>query len=166
MKLFRLCWGAAVGAVVLAAAGTVQAQYEGGGGAAASGSAGPAEANVVDPSTSPLRDGSYAAILAQYKQSRSDPVLDGAVGGTVLLGYRANGYGIETGFGYVKDSGVDLQQFVLNGLLFPFESVPMLYGIAGVGAIRYAKYPIERARCRLPAATTSSPSRFRAAWVT
>ncbi|MGQ0698774.1 MAG: OmpA family protein [Panacagrimonas sp.] len=125
--------------------GSVQAQYETSGAAAGAPAAGgSAEANVVDESARPLVDGSYAAIMAQYKQTESDEVLDGAPGGIALLGYRAGSYGIEAGIGYVRDSDVNLQQFTANLLLFPFDSMPMLYGLVGAGSIRYAKYPIER----------------------
>ncbi len=144
MKIQK-AWGLWLAAAGLLGAGTAQAQYEAGGSsAAASAVEEGGDASTVNLGERPLVDGSYGALLGQFKMTESDPALDKKFGGAGLLGYRAGTYGIEAGFGYVKDHGVDLQQFMFNGLLYPFKSVPMLYGLAGVGALRYAKYPIER----------------------
>ncbi|MGQ0620141.1 MAG: OmpA family protein [Panacagrimonas sp.] len=124
------------------ATGSALAQYESGGAAAPAGEEGDSGArNVVDQTALPLIDGSYAALMAQYRSSESDPVLDSAVGGQVMLGYRNGGYGLEAGFGYQSEKGIDLQNFGANVLLYPFD---YFYVLAGIGSTRYAKYPIER----------------------
>lgn len=139
--LFRFCAGLGI-----ALSGAVaHAQY--GDAPAAGGTptgAGTAALNVVDESNRPLFDGSYVAILPQYRISQDDDVLDEGVGVNALIGYRNRSYGFETGFTYGSEDGVKLISFLVNALWYPFDSVPMLYGVIGGGATRYQDYPFER----------------------
>lgn len=98
--------------------------------------------------TSPLYQGGYAAPMATYIIPGGDRLDDG-FGGTLALGYRNHGWALEL-FGYQVgldssdgfDASPDLVGGGLNGLLFPFDSLPNLYGIATVGGAELDKYPI------------------------
>ena len=90
---------------------------------------------------SPLRDGGYGAILATYDKTLDDDVLKNSYGGTGLLGYRDGFYALETGIAFTTDGDVQRQAFKLKVLLFPFESLPMAYGVIGGGMSRYYQYP-------------------------
>ncbi|WP_421793683.1 OmpA family protein [Hydrocarboniphaga effusa] len=94
-----------------------------------------------EASLSPLRDGGYGAILATYDKTLDDDVLKNSYGGTGLLGYRDGFYALETGIAYTTGNDVDRQAFKLKVLLFPFESLPMAYGVLGGGLSRYYQYP-------------------------
>ena len=145
MTNFRLTCASMVLASSFLATGPAVA-YEGGstpsGGAAETGGA-PAR-NVMDERNRPLIDGSYAAIMGQYRISQDDEVLDKGAGVNALLGYRNRGYGLEGGFGYSGGDGIKMGHFIFNVLAYPFESIPMFYGLVGVGASRYQDYPFER----------------------
>lgn len=91
---------------------------------------------------SPLRSGGYFAPMLSIGKALDDPELDIGYGGAALLGYRKKSYALETGFGYHADHGISRVSWKVKTLLFPFESIPFLYGVAGAGASRYAKYPI------------------------
>ncbi|WP_052378786.1 OmpA family protein [Polycyclovorans algicola] len=149
MTKFRLttCASALLACSVLLP-GFAQAQYgDGGGGGGGGGNEaeqGAAARNVVDLLNRPLFDGSYGAVLGQYRFSQSDPVLDGGPGINALLGYRNQVYGLEAGFGYNSEDSVKLGHFIFNVLVYPFDSVQFLYGLVGVGASRYQDYPFER----------------------
>ena len=100
--------------------------------------------DAVDEPKMPLRDGSYIAVLATYQEAQDDPVLSSTFGGRIRAGFRNGFYGFESGLAYSEGSGVQQQSFRINGLIYPFSSLPMLYGLVGGGATRYVDYPIER----------------------
>lgn len=91
---------------------------------------------------SPLRSGGYFAPMASIAKALDDPELDIGYGGTALLGYRKKNYALETGVGYHDDQGIGRISWKVKALLFPFESVPFLYGVVGGGMSRYTEYPI------------------------
>ncbi|NGY06788.1 OmpA family protein [Solimonas terrae] len=131
--------------------GTALAQYGGGGGGGGGGSApsmGPAEdtpQSVEDErkALSPLLDGGYVSVMGTYQRSLKDDVLSNNLGGAVLIGYRdwARHYALETGFGDTVESGIQRQSAKIKLLVFPFDSVPMAYGVFGTGMTRFFKYP-------------------------
>ncbi|WP_157622811.1 OmpA family protein [Solimonas soli] len=102
----------------------------------------PAEENAK-PILSPLLDGGYVSVMGTYLKSLQDPVLSNNFGGSLLLGYRdeEHNYALETGLTYTTSSGVQRQSFKIKALLFPFDSLPYLYGVIGGGMTRFVDYP-------------------------
>lgn len=92
---------------------------------------------------SPLLDGGYVSLMGTYQRSIKDDVLSNNLGGSVLIGYRdwAHHYALETGLAYTTESGVQRQSAKIKVLVFPFNSLPMAYGVLGTGMTRFYKYP-------------------------
>lgn len=148
MKMIRRLW--VLGAVVSAAVTPMAAlaQYGGGGGSGGGNVVGPTEetpesVEEARKALSPLLDGGYVSLMGTYQRSISDDELSNNYGGTLLLGYRdwAHHYALEAGLGYTVDSGIQRQSAKIRVLAFPFDSLPMAYGIVGTGLTRFYKYP-------------------------
>ena len=93
---------------------------------------------------SPLRQGSYVAPMFSYVLSQDDE-LDNGYGGQLTLGYRQDFWAIEIGGIYTALSGGSgdptYKGATINGLLFPFSSLPNLYGLIGAGGLEITDYP-------------------------
>ncbi|MGQ0619479.1 MAG: OmpA family protein [Panacagrimonas sp.] len=100
-----------------------------------------------DPLESPLYRGGYIAPMVSYLIPDADRLEDG-FGGTIGFGYRNRRWALEiVGYQVGLDSdgfssSPELVGGAFNGLLFPFASLPNLYGIASVGGAQVSKYPI------------------------
>ncbi len=98
-------------------------------------------AAFAEPVASPLIDAGYVAPMLSYVVPIGNSDLDADLGGSLFFGHRRGKYAIEIGGLYSKLSGTELQGFVIDGLLFPFSSLPNLYGVLGFGSINYRIYP-------------------------
>eukprot|EP00456_Euglypha_rotunda_P001958 TRINITY_DN103993_c0_g1_i3.p1 TRINITY_DN103993_c0_g1~~TRINITY_DN103993_c0_g1_i3.p1 ORF type:complete len:194 (+),score=42.79 TRINITY_DN103993_c0_g1_i3:84-584(+) len=110
--------------------------------------------------TSPLKEGPYIAPMASYINT-DGPHTDDGFGGVLAAGYRFERYAIEVKGNYhVVDSDtgdVDYSGFSVGGLLFPFASLPNLYGIVELGAQDLQHYPSEESSGLLGLQTTLQP---------
>eukprot|EP00456_Euglypha_rotunda_P087024 TRINITY_DN8846_c0_g1_i1.p1 TRINITY_DN8846_c0_g1~~TRINITY_DN8846_c0_g1_i1.p1 ORF type:complete len:123 (+),score=27.95 TRINITY_DN8846_c0_g1_i1:81-449(+) len=71
--------------------------------------------------------------------------LDTGYGGVFNIGYRNDTYAMEAGILYDQMSGDGKPTYFggsINGLLFPFESLPNFYGRLGLGGIKVKGYPV------------------------
>lgn len=150
MKVIRRLCVVGFLASAVATPATVLAQYGGGGGGGGGSvpAMGPAEATPQSveearKAMSPLLDGGYVSLMGTYQRSLEDDVLSNNLGGSILIGYRdwAHHYALETGLAYTVDSGVQRQSGKIKVLVFPFDSLPMAYGVLGTGITRFYKYP-------------------------
>ena len=104
-------------------------------------------AGVSAESESPLYQGGYIAPMVTYLIPDADRLKDG-LGGTIGFGYRNQRWALEiVGYQIGLDSdgfssSPELVGGAFNGLLFPFASLPNLYGIASIGGAQLSKYPI------------------------
>jgi outer membrane protein OmpA-like peptidoglycan-associated protein len=94
----------------------------------------------------PLYDGGYLAPMATYVIPGAKKLDDG-FGGTLALGVRRGSWALEL-FGYqvgldADGASPDLKGGGVNGLLFPFASLPNLYGIATLGGAEISEYPLD-----------------------
>jgi outer membrane protein OmpA-like peptidoglycan-associated protein len=95
-------------------------------------------APAMAQSQSPLSNGGYIAPMGAYL--RSDQI-DGGYGASILLGHRNGRTALELGAIGARYDETELIGGVIDGLYFPFNSLPNTYGIAGVGWVQYADYP-------------------------
>ncbi|NGY07013.1 OmpA family protein [Solimonas terrae] len=113
-----------------------------------------AKADAQDESavaTSPLYDGAYVAPMASYIfNEKGGDAFDGGYGGTFAVGYRNGWWAFEGSL--VVDSekakksgagGSDTSVWgaTLNGLVFPFDSLPGLFALVGAGGLDVNRYP-------------------------
>jgi outer membrane protein OmpA-like peptidoglycan-associated protein len=92
----------------------------------------------------PFKDGSYIAPLASAVFPVSKNALSSGFGGQLMFGVRHDYYAIEAGALYDALGGSGSPNYlggVINGLLFPFASLPNFYGIVGGGGMEVRKYP-------------------------
>lgn len=103
------------------------------------------------PETRLLGGSAYLAPMASYTLTGHSAFDDG-LGATLALGYRKDWWALEgsallsryKGAGDGVDTDVD--GGTINALLFPFKSLPNLFGIVGGGALSIDRHPvIERA---------------------
>jgi hypothetical protein len=100
----------------------------------------------------------YVSPLASYTIP-DDSKLKPGFGGSFAAGYREGFYAIEAaavaGTTPVKGGGQDVGVIggSLNALLFPFTSLPGLYGTVGIGAIELKKYPSDDRQVRFSLTT-------------
>lgn len=88
---------------------------------------------------SPFYDGPYMSVSAHAIDSRG---LDSrGYGGMLGGGYRNGRYAVEVGAVYSGLSEGNYRGFAVNGLLFPFVSVPNLYATIGVGGLSVTGIP-------------------------
>lgn len=104
-------------------------------------------ANAQDPekdtsvASSPFEDGTYLSIMATgVLQTKKSSSLDDGYGATAALGYRSGFYGFEIAPTYFDAGIAKVYGGAVNGLLFPFSSLPNLYGTVGVGGLYYDDY--------------------------
>ncbi|MGQ0700609.1 MAG: OmpA family protein [Panacagrimonas sp.] len=95
----------------------------------------------------PFYRGGYVAPMATYLLSDAER-LDGGLGGTLALGWRSGTWAVEIA-GILadiesdeSDNSPELSGGAVNGLVFPFSSLPNLYGIATLGAASLKDYPV------------------------
>lgn len=104
-----------------------------------------AEAQPAAEDNSPLHQGAYLAPLASYIISDKDSLLDNGYGGVLLVGYRQGIWAMELGGLYSSiatgGSRATLRGGTINGLVFPFQDLPGLYGTVGVGGMEVQDYP-------------------------
>lgn len=98
--------------------------------------------------------GGYVAPMASFI-SPGDDRLDSGFGGTIGFGYRWQHYALELagyqlGMDGAGGGSVDLAGGAVNGLWFPFESLPNLYGIASLGGASMSDYPLARLQTNNP----------------
>lgn len=98
--------------------------------------------NTADES--PFYRGVYIAPMASYLKSDAD-LLDDGFGGVLAAGYRLGWYALEFSAVYhsVSTSSSDARELggSLNGLVFPFSSLPNLFLIGQVGGVELQDYP-------------------------
>ena len=107
--------------------------------------------------TSPLKEGAYIAPMGSYIFT-DGPKTDDGYGGVLAGGYRLDWYALEfKGVYHVVDADTgDIKQSggSVGGLVFPFESLPGLFGIVEVGGLSIEKYPATRTNA--PSMTTKN----------
>ena len=111
-------------------------------------------ANAVAEEATPLLEGGYVSPMVAYRRAFDNSVFGNGLGGNVLFGYRHENWAIEAGGGYSTIStgstpSTSLVGFNANGLLFPFRSLPALYGLVGAGALTVGNYPGTQGRFTL-----------------
>lgn len=92
----------------------------------------------------PFKNGSYIAPLASVVIPVSNNDLSTGYGGQLMFGVRHDYYAIEAGALYTAMGGNGSPNYlggVINGLLFPFASLPNFYGIVGGGGMEVRQYP-------------------------
>lgn len=99
-----------------------------------------------DPREAPLMQGSYFSPMGTWRKALDNSEFDDGYGGVGLFGFRRGTWAVEAGPLYQKlstnsDGKARLVGFTLNGLLFPFASLPNLYGTIGGGASEVKNYP-------------------------
>lgn len=144
------------------------AQYGGGGGGASSGGS----SSGSSAASGSKEFFSYVDVMFNYIQDETDDEfiltegggllgggssvavdpIDKSIGGSVLAGFRREGwFGFELGLGYNKDGDTDVQQqsVIFNALIYPFDDSELYLKIAS-GVTRYVEYPIQRSAEPIP----------------
>jgi outer membrane protein OmpA-like peptidoglycan-associated protein len=85
-------------------------------------------------------DGPYAVLLGRYFKSDVGP-LDNGFGVTIAGGERRGLVALEVSASYTSAHSSNLIGGSLNGLLFPFERLPGLFGLVGAGMTNVRGYP-------------------------
>lgn len=93
------------------------------------------------PSTTPLRQGPYISVLGTAVIPVNREQLSNGYGGTLGFGYRKDWYALELAPTVVKFKSTEYLGGGVNALIFPFPSFPYVYGVAGIQALQYVKFP-------------------------
>ncbi|MES0873309.1 OmpA family protein [Sinimarinibacterium thermocellulolyticum] len=101
---------------------------------------------ALETRDAPLESGSYFAPLASYRSALDDSQFKDGYGAAALFGFRDGVWAMEAGpvyqsFATEADEDATVVGFTINGLLFPFQSLPRLYGSLGFGAVEVQDYP-------------------------
>lgn len=111
---------------------------------------------------SPLLEGAYIAPMGSFVKSNKGET-DSGYGGVLALGYRKQWYAIEvsaisSSLSGKQDDGEKTSHLGggIYGLLFPFKSLPKLYGIIGAGAVEVDKYPGQTRKSNFSQTTASA----------
>ena len=130
MKITNRIRTAAVAACLCASAlaPTVQAQDE--------------AADISPYGDSPLSQGPYISALGTGVFHSDDSILDEGYGGTLALGYRKGFYAMEIAPSYSDLDQATLRGIAVNGLLFPFSSLPNFYATIGASGTQYVDYEL------------------------
>src|SRR5688500_6596280 len=101
----------------------------------------PTAALADDDATGPFYDGIYVSPMATGILPPGDKgSLKKGYGATLPVGYRSGWYAIEIAPIHADLKHATVLGASVNGLLFPFRSLPNLYGTIGLGALDYRKY--------------------------
>lgn len=112
---------------------------------------------VTEWPSSPLYEGTYIAPMASYIIGSKGT--ENGYGGILNLGYRKGWYAIEVSGSYsslsakVGGGNVSERGGGINGLLFPYQGLPNLYAILGVGGLEVRDYAVN-----VPGGLLSRPS--------
>ena len=89
---------------------------------------------------SPLYQGPYLSPMGTGIFPNDDSPLDDGYGGTLAIGYRNGWYAMEIAPMYGDLDQAELYGLAINGLLFPFKSLPNFYGTVGLSGVEYKDY--------------------------
>ncbi len=99
-----------------------------------------AEAATSEDAPTKLIDGSYISPMATGVFQTNKTRLDDGYGGTLALGWRSGFYGFEIAPAYADLDNAKMIGAAINGLLYPFKSLPNLYATVGLSGMYYHDY--------------------------
>jgi outer membrane protein OmpA-like peptidoglycan-associated protein len=99
-----------------------------------------APAALADEEPTPFYKGAYVSPMASGVFPTDKTPLKNGYGGILAGGYRSNFYAMEIAPTYGEQKPGTFKGIALNGLLFPFTSLPNLYGTVGLSGIQYTDY--------------------------
>lgn len=99
-------------------------------------------AGAVNAQNEPAsQDGAYVSLMGQALLSLDGSPHGNGGGASFIIGVRRGMAGLELRTSYASRSSADWYGVLLNGLVFPFEGMPGLYGTAGIGLSHIRNYP-------------------------
>ncbi|WP_428311867.1 OmpA family protein [Hydrocarboniphaga sp.] len=101
---------------------------------------GHASTAAADDAPTPFYKGAYVSPMASGVFPTDKTPLDNGYGGILAGGYRSNFYAMEIAPTYGEQKPGTFKGIAVNGLLFPFQGLPNLYGTIGLSGIQYTDY--------------------------